>query len=49
MIMGRADIGWGQEGWVLDLKLSRGVGMGGRKMNYIEEKLREGKVQGGKG
>ena len=41
MIMERADIGWGQDGWAPDLKLSRGVGMGGRKLNYLEEELRE--------
>ena len=35
-------MGWGKEGWVLDSKLSGGVGMGGRKMNYLEERLREG-------
>ena len=46
MIMERADIGRGQEGWILDLKLSRGVGIGGRKMNYLEERLRKGECSG---
>ena len=46
MITERADIGWSQEGWALDLKLSRGAGLGGRKMNYPEERLREGEGSG---